>query len=387
MTDKCVTTVFLSAAEASGDAHAAGLLKSLRRKLPEARFIGLGGPKMAAAGCEIIEDLTAEASMLGGPLLKLGRYVRTINRLKTAIRELRPDVLVPVDSPALNWHLASAAKKVGTPVMYYISPQVWAWAPWRVKKLARLTDYVGCILPFEQQYLRDRGVNAHYVGHPLFDAMSARPDVMPDLLDAWVDGKWRIALVPGSRPGEIRGHAGGLSAVADAICGRWPKARCTFTVATPKCADILKKKLSGREIEVATGQLHEVLSQSHFAVVASGTATLEAAYFGVPMVVFYRTDRLLGMIHKTLGKWALQAPHLCLVNILAGRRLVPELMPWQGDKEKLSRTVMELIDEPGWLCATRDALLDVVHPLPAADGQKAADNAADLVIKTMIGRS
>ena len=133
-------TIFLSAAEASGDAHAANLIRAIREASPGARFIGVAGERMAEAGCEVLLDLTHRASMLGGPLLRLGYYWRQVRRAKKAIRAIRPDLCIPVDSPAFNWHVAKAARKAGAKVLYYIAPQVWAWATWRVRKLARLTD-------------------------------------------------------------------------------------------------------------------------------------------------------------------------------------------------------------------------------------------------------
>jgi lipid-A-disaccharide synthase len=150
---------------------------------------------MAAQGCEVVADLTDSASMVGGPFLKLGYYHAMVRRLQKSIRAIRPDVHVPIDSPALNWHLAKAARQCGSKVVYYIAPQVWAWAPWRVKKLRRLADAVACILPFEQEYLRARDVNATFVGHPLYDDLPAGPTDQPDLLEAWSSGRWRFCPI------------------------------------------------------------------------------------------------------------------------------------------------------------------------------------------------
>jgi len=153
-------TIFLTAGEASGDAHAANLIIALSERLPSARFVGVGGPRMAAAGCELLEDIVASASMFLDNLVKVFYYRRVIHRLADAMAKRRAAVLVPTDSPGLNWHMAAAARRLGVPVMYYIAPQVWAWAPWRVKKLRRLTDHVACILPFEPDYFHQRGVEA-----------------------------------------------------------------------------------------------------------------------------------------------------------------------------------------------------------------------------------
>ena len=375
-------TIFLSAAEASGDEHAARLIGSLRARLNHVRFVGAAGEQMAAGGCEVLADLTAQASMLGGPVLRLGYYLRQLRRLKKAMRDIRPDVFVPVDSPALNWHLAAQAKGIGCPVMYFISPQVWAWAPWRVKKLSRLTDRVACILPFEQPYLCDRGVRATFVGHPLMDALPP-PGPPSDLIEAYADGTWRVALLAGSRAGEIAHHAPALVGVAKEIQRRWPRATCTFAAKTKEAAQAIAlacDKAGAGNVPVLMGHTHEVLAGAHVAIVTSGTVTLEAAYFGVPMVIFYRTSRLLGAMHRLLGRWAVPTRFLSLVNILAGRALVPELMPWHGNVRKVTGAAMEMMEDLGRLCQMRQQLLELVGPLRAASGT-AADNAAQLVLE------
>jgi lipid-A-disaccharide synthase len=378
MTDRPLT-IFISAAEASGDEHASRLIAAMRRLRPDARFIGVAGEKMAAAGCEVVADLTKRASMAGGAITQFGYYYRKVRQIRRRIAEIRPDLHIPVDSPALNWHLAAEAKRCGAKVFYYIAPQVWAWAPWRVKKLARLADQVGCILPFEQPYLRHRGVNATYVGHPLLDTLPPRPRNLPDLAEAWANGQWRVALLPGSRPGEIRGHAPALAAAAGVIRKRWPAARCTVTARTEGCAEMLRPLLADADVELAVGRTREVLADSHFALATSGTVTLEVAYFGVPMAIFYRVGRLS---YNLLGRWLLRTPHLSLVNILAGRRLVPELMPWHGRIGEVADTVLEVMEDYGWLCQTRRDLLALTDNLRAARAGSASENAAALALET-----
>ncbi|MFP3938139.1 MAG: lipid-A-disaccharide synthase [Phycisphaerae bacterium] len=376
-------TIFVSAAEASGDLHAANLIRALRRRLGDARFVGVAGPRMAEAGCEVISDLTRRASMLGAPLLRLGYYFRELNRAKKAIRDIRPDVHVPVDSPAINWHLAAAARKAGSPVCYYIAPQVWAWAPWRVRKLSRLTDEVACILPFEQRYLRHRGVRATYVGHPLFDELPERPCGPPDISEAWMSGKWRVALLPGSRPGEIKEHTRALIDVAEYVGRRWSSARCIFTVATEACAEAVRKIAGDRELEISVGRTRQELSGAHLAVAVSGTVTLEAAWFGVPLVIFYRTGRLLRLLRRAFGQWGVPTPHFSLVNILAGRRLVPELMPWNGRIKPLRDMVADIMDDLGYLIETSRDLQKVVDPLHVPPPNSASDNAAEIIVRTL----
>lgn len=376
-------TFFLSAAEASGDRHAAGLIRALRQRFPDARFLGAAGPDMQAAGCETLLDLTQKASMVMGPLANLRYYRRVVRMLQQTIRDVRPDVFLPVDSPALNWHLAAAAKAVGSPVLYYIAPQVWAWAQWRIAKLRRLTDHVACILPFEEEYFRRRGVAATFVGHPLFDALPPprSAEQCPDLLDAWESGCWRVALLPGSRPGEIQGHAAPLADVADAIRAWFPPARCTFTAVHERAAEQIRRETRRDDLELAVARTEEVLSESHFAVAASGTVTLSVAHFGVPMVILHRVGTLERLAYAALGRWLIHTKHLSLVNILAGRKIVPELMPWYGNRRTLLDTVKRCMDDIGWLTATRQKLLDLVRPLRAENGRSAAENAAELVAR------
>ena len=376
-------TIFISAAEASGDEHAARLMRALRRRLGEVHFVGVAGQNMAAEGCEVLADLTVRASMLGGPLLRIGYYIRTIRRIQRQMAEIRPDVHIPVDSPAMNWHLAGMARKIGIPVVYYIAPQVWAWAPWRAKKLARLTDHVACILPFEQRYLRDRGVNATFVGHPLFESLPPRPDPMPDLAEAWHEGNWQVAILPGSRLGEIRNNVKAMLAVTRAVRRRWPSAKCVFAARTNNDAMAIRKAsrgFFGPHVEIAVNQTAEVLAKSHFALAKSGTNTLQAAWFGVPMVTFYRANRLG---YRFMKSWMIQTPHFTLVNLLAGRRVVPEITPWNGNARKLVEMTMDTMGDLGFLFEARRDLLKLTDDLRSGAGATASENTADLVARVL----
>jgi len=376
MNDRPVT-IFISAAEASGDDHAAQLIRAIKARRPNARLIGVAGEQMAAEGCEVVADLTRKATMMGGPLLRLGYYMRMVRDLKETIARLRPDLMIPVDSPALNWHLADAAKKVGTPVGYYIAPQVWAWARWRVRKLARLTDAVACILPFEQAYLRRRGVNATYVGHPLLDSLPPRPDPMPDLLEAWSQGTWRVALLPGSRHGEIRRHARALQAASQAIRRRWPAAHCIFAARDERAAEVIRALCKDVEPEIVVGRTRDVLADAHFTIAASGTVIVEAAYFGTPMVVFYHVGRIQYAVAR---HWLQLTRDLSLVNILAGRRIVPEMMPWHGNIPALVAMVMDVMEDLGYLLEARESLLEIIEPLRSAPPHTASEHAAELLL-------
>ena len=335
---------------------------------------------MAQAGCEILVDLCSRASMVAEPLFRLGYYIRTVMRLKKTIAEMQPDVFIPVDSPALNWHLCAAAKKVSTPVVHYVCPQVWAWAPWRIRRLRRLTDHVACLLPFEVRYLQHRGVGATFVYHPLFDHLPPRPPEMPDLVQAWADGHWKVAMLAGSRPAEIRDHSLALLETARAIRRRWPAAKCTFTAGDERAAESIRRACGDNDVDIVVGKTAEILSESHFAVAVSGTVTLEAAYYGVPMVIFYKVGKLRW---DAVGRWLIRTPYLSLVNILAGHSLVPELIPWHGKAHRVKNMVMEVMEDLGYLQQARRELIEAIKPLQAKGHCSASDNAADLIVKIM----
>ena len=369
-------TVFLSAAEDSSDMHAANLIAALAERRPEVRFFGVGGPRMVEAGCELLADITAHASMFLDNLTKVPYYHSIIRRMGAEMSRRRAAVLVPTDSPGLNWHMAAAARRIGVPVMYYIAPQVWAWAPWRVKKVRRLTDHVACILPFEEEYFRSRGIRTTYVGHPMFDHLPARPAARASPPG---DGAWRILLLPGSRVKEIHRHGAAMVRTAELVGRRYPKADFTFSVVNERSARLLVK-WAGSSLPIVIGQTHRLLAESHVALATSGTVTLESAYFGVPMVTFYRIRRLSNAV---LSWWLMNTRFYSLVNILAGRELVPELIPWFGRPELLADAMIAQLDDPDGLIATSRALIKLTEPLKAPLGKSASAAAADLVIQTM----
>jgi len=381
--------IFMSVAEASGDHHAAELIRRLREKYPNARFVGAAGPKMAAEGCEVIADLTRKASMLGGPFVGLWYYMKKVRQLRRAIAETKPDILIPVDSPALNWHLAKEARRCGVPVMYYVAPQVWAWAPWRIKKVRRLTDHVACILPFEQEYFRSRDVAATYVGHPLFDQLPPQRSAAdcPDFDLPWTNGEWKIAFLPGSRPGEIKLHAKMMAEIADKIRAAYPKSQCTFTAVGPREADMIRKFSGRSDLDIAVAKTPEVLAESHYAVAASGTVTLEVAHFGVPMTIVYHISTLERILYKLFIRRLICTRYLSLVNILAGRGLVPEFMPTGPNVNCVAACVLDSLGDYGHLLETRKALLDMTANLRTDRPGGANANIADIVAAMLEGRS
>lgn len=208
---------------------------------------------------------------------------------------------------------------------------------------------------------------------------------MPDIIQAWADGSWNVALLPGSRSGEIRNHAQALLLTAKAVSRRWPHATCRFTVGTEEDADAVRKACKWKrsqsdEIEIVVGKTSQILASSHFAVAVSGTVTLEVAHYGVPMVIFYKVGKLGWDV---VGRWIVRTPYLSLVNILAHRAIVPELMPWHGRPQRVRDMTLEVMDDLGYLVETRQRLLEMVERVRAAPPGTSADNAADVVIRVM----
>ena len=298
---------------------------------------------MQAAGCQAIDDLTSQSAMLVGAVRLLRRAWRLLKRVSAVLKAEPADLAIIVDSPALHLPMAKRLRASGCPVLYYIAPQLWAWAPWRIGRLRRRVDRLATILPFEETYFRTRGVEARYVGHPLIEQMADRrtdPALAKSLSSI---GQPVVACLPGSRTHVIREVLPGQIEVAKAIAGRHPQAAFLFAAADDRGAALIREHLSGtalrHHLEVA--RLPEVLSAAHLALCASGTATLEVACHGVPMVVMYNGSK---WGYRLVGRHLITTPHLSLVNILAGRRVVPEFMPYYSSTEPIAAEALDIVD-------------------------------------------
>lgn len=353
-------TIFLSAAEPSGDRHAAGVVRQLAKELPQFRCHGLGGPAMADAGCNLLCDLTNHSAMLGHALGQVGFYFRLLQRVKAWLSENRPELVVVIDSPAWNFHVAKAAKQLGIPVLYYVAPQLWAWGAWRLGKLRKRADRVACILPFEEKWFASRRVPARFVGHPLFDDGPNIPAMSP-----WsaLESKTfpTIALLPGSRRHEIAHLWGPMQEIARAIQDKYPNARFHTAAASDELADILRAQANPvLGIEIRRTTVEAVTRRADLTLVASGTATLEVAAQNCPMLVMYHVNRWQWHL---LGRLLIRTPHICLVNILAGKELVPEFVPFQGQMHKIKATAMDYLENNQKRQDLRLAIRELVAPI------------------------
>jgi lipid-A-disaccharide synthase len=315
--------IFVSAGEPSGDLHAANLVRALLQADPDAEVVGFGGQRMAAAGCRLLFPLAELAVMgLGGIIEHVPTFWRILNLAREEFRSRRPDAVVLLDYPGFHWWLAGLAKKHRIPVVFFVPPQLWAWAGHRVRKMRRLTDLALTTLPFEQDWFAARGVNAQYVGHPFFDEL---PRQRLDL-DFIAEHRGRpgpvVALLPGSRPSELAHSRETLARAAARIHARRPDVRFLVACLAAKHAESLRPFFAplGLPITVCHGKTPEIIQLAHSCISVSGSVSLELLYRGKPSVMFY----LMGPLTLWVARQFFSLDSFTLVNLLAKRPLLPE---------------------------------------------------------------
>ena len=334
----------ISCGEPSGDLYAGALAVEIRRRQPDAAIFGLGGQRLMAGGGELLADYRGlSVTGLVEAVRVIPRSVSVLHQLVGAARAEKPDALVLVDFPDFNFRLAAAVKPLGVPIIYYISPQLWAWRQGRMKVMKRLVDRVLVIFPFEEQIYRDAGVPVQFVGHPLIDLARAQEPKDSFLREAGLDAARPIvALLPGSRPNEVERLLPIVRDAVAAIAAQLPQAQ--FVIArAPSLDDRLFDgvKWSGvRPVEVLA-RTDDVLGIADVAITASGTATVQAALHGRPMVVVYR----LSPMTYRLGRRFLLVDHVAMVNLIAGRRLVPELIQDECTPARIAAETISLLTD------------------------------------------
>lgn len=375
--------VFISAAEQSADLHAAKLIRAVHRVDPDVRFVGVAGPQMRAEGCQGIFDMTAHAAMLAGMLKIAPQAWRMLRTARAYLRANPVDLAVVIDSPMLHLPVAKHARKAGVPVLYYIAPQVWAWAKGRVRRVRRRTNRLAVILPFEEPFFRGYHVPADYVGHPLFDTLSQR--IVDPAAVAGLRGKGSplVVIMPGSRTHVAHEVFPGQLEVAAAIHAAHPRAHFCISIANERTRPIVEAALAGTRLPYSlhADENGPLLTAADFALVASGTATLETAYYHVPMVVMYNATRFGWYV---FGKWVTCTEHLSIVNILAGREIVPEFMPFYRSTEPIKAAALAMLESPERLAAKRRELEAMMTPLIKTG---ASDNAAQILLEMLAQRS
>lgn len=359
--------IFLSAGESSGDMYAAWFLEALRHRLTDAEYFGCAGERLRAGGCEAL--LRSENIAMVGLAEVVGeipRVWRQYRRLVTEALGRRPDLAVLVDAPDFNLRLARHFRRRGIPVLYLVAPQAWAWRPWRVRQLRRLVDRLLCIFPFEEAWFRERGVNAEYIGHPLSGRVQAQWSRQEFFARQRLDPQRPLlALLPGSRRREV---ALNLPPMVEAA------ARCNAQsiIAAPP-----ELPLPDAPIPVLRGVTYDALAHADVALVASGTATIETTLLGTPMVVIYRVTEPTWW----LGRLLFNAPFYSMVNLVAGRRVVPELIQDQFTPERVAGELRRLLSDQAARAEMRAGLVEVARKLTAITNplEVAADRAVAML--------
>jgi len=327
--------IFISAGERSGDVHAANLIRAVRAGHPEIEFEGFGGPRMAQAGCQLHRDMLDLSVMGVSFLAHLSQFIRLLRLFYWRIRERRFAALVLVDFPGFHFVLARLARACNIPVVYYICPQIWGWAPWRRKKVLRLTDLLMVILPFEVELYRGGPTPVVYVGHPLADELFALPtdegEEVRSSLGLPPDGR-TVGVFPGSRGHEVRDLMPLLRAILDGMGLDASRHRVLVSCCRPEFRPIIEEALRGLgpPVRVEERDSRALMAACDFALVASGTATLELAFYQKPMVVLYRVSGFALSFYRL----AAITPFMSLVNILGKGEVVPERIvsrPEPGD--------------------------------------------------------
>ncbi|HEX3727598.1 MAG TPA: lipid-A-disaccharide synthase [Pirellulales bacterium] len=312
--------IFFSAGEPSGDLHAANLIHRLRRSSSGLEAVGYGGPEMARAGCQLHADLTSLAVMwLARVILNLHKFLALAGRADRYFRHHRPDAVVLVDYPGFNWWIARRAKAHGIPVFYYAPPQIWAWAPWRIKKMRRYVDHVLCSLPFEATWFAERGVNARFVGHPYFDELEGQNLDAAFLARHRDDGRPLVVILPGSRTQEVVHNLRYFLAAARLVRSRVPAARFAVACFKPRHAELAREAVAktGLDIEVFVRRTPELVHLADCCMAVSGSVSLELLYHTKPTVILYWISSLAFVLQG----WFRKVKYITLVNLLAANEL------------------------------------------------------------------
>ena len=375
--------VGLVAGEASGDTLGADLIHALRRQAPDTQFFGVAGPKMQSAGCESWEPAESLAVMgLFDVLRDLPRLVRLLARIKRMFLTARPDVFIGIDAPDTNLRLARGLHAAGIPTVQYVSPQVWAWRQGRARSIRESVDLVLCLLPFEKRFYDEHGIRAEFVGHPLADAIPENIDraAARRALGLSVGGGV-VALLPGSRRGEVARLAADFAATARWLAAQRPDLKFIAPMASAATrqifSEVLKRDAPAVDVQLIDGQATTALSATDVVLVASGTASLEAALCKRPMVVVYRLGALSGWMIMKLN--LVKSKFFAQPNLLADRRVVGEYFQGQIVPESIGAELLMWLDDTDRRVALEREFSRIHADLRRGAGMRAAQAILELL--------
>lgn len=370
--------IYFSVGEASGDEHAAVLIRELKSRHPECDCVGYGGEEMEAAGCRVFFPLTTMAVMgIFKVLPMIGKFFRLAFQADRYFREHRPDAVVLIDFPGFNWWIAHYAKKAGIPVYYYMPPQLWAWAGWRVKRVRKNIDHVLSGLSFETEWYRQRGVDVTFVGHPFFEEVASHQIDKKAILKIRNGARKLVGLLPGSRTMEVSMNWPVMLEVVDRLSQQHPE--CRFVVANHKahhrkfCEQKLREYGKPLPVTFEVGQTSEVIEASDCALIVSGSVSLELLARKTPAVVVYKGSRVMEIIVRT----CLKCKYITLPNLISGRELLPEF-PFSGSHTKpvaqISVILNRWLQEPAELESVRLELVELANVITESQASvKTAD--------------
>jgi len=367
--------ILMVAGEASGDTLGARLAAALLRADPALQLYGVGGHEMRGAGVDTIVD-SAELSVMGFAELgrEIGHVLAVLRRLRRELREQSPDLFIPIDFPDFNLPLCRSARKAGVPVFYYVSPQVWAWRRGRIDTIARTVTRMLVLFPFEAGIYRSHGIDAHFVGHPLAGSIAATRSREETRAGLGVAGGSRLlALLPGSRRREVEAI---LPPMLEAASALGPGVAAVIAEAPSLPVGFVEGIAAASGVACRRGDTYNLLAASDVAFVTSGTATLESALIGCPMVVAYR----MSAFSYALARRLVKVPFIAMPNLLLGRRVVAELVQQDADAAHMAAEARLLLDDAG-LRARMLGDFDEIRRLLARPG--AADRAAALALELL----
>jgi lipid-A-disaccharide synthase len=366
--------ILVSAGEASGDRYSAQLVEALRKQLPEAEFFGCAGRHLREAGVRPV--VRAEQLAVVGifeVVAHIPRIWREFRRLAAAAQQEKPRFAILTDSPDFHLRLARKLHRENIPVFYYVAPQVWAWRKRRVRLIKKFVDQLLCIFPFEEAFFRDNNVKATFVGHPLHGAVATRISRQEFFSKhRLTEGRPLVALLPGSRRGEAARHLPELMRAVE-LLGQWRPLNFVLPASTTTGKRFFEERISNSAVHIIEGETENAVGHADLALVASGTATVEAALLGTPMVVFYRVSAATWIVGKPLVNVA----YYSMVNLLAGRAVVPELIQGDFTAERLAAEAKRLLGNEADRTKMRQDLSLVEQSLRAE--RPAAERAAEVI--------
>jgi lipid-A-disaccharide synthase len=367
--------VMIIAGEASGDLHGSKLVRAMRKRNKRLFFCGIGGRALGEAEVKVLLD-ASEIAVVGitEVFSKLPNILKGLRAAKKALITLHPDLLILIDFPDFNLHLAASAKKLGIPVLYYISPQIWAWRPGRVKKIKALVDHMVVILPFEEEFYKRYNIPVTFVGHPLLDASIIPPVAASEKI---AEKNPIIGFLPGSRDREITRHLPVMMETARFLRKKIKGAKFIVSLASGVERKNIEKMVNNQNgtvnFELVAGSVQKIFAQSSLVVAASGTVTLEAAISGTPMVIIYKVSP----VSYWLGKAMIKVKHIGLINLIAEKEIVPELLQKEASPGNIADTVFKMLKDTTGLERIKNELLSIKDALGRSG---ASERVADIAI-------